>query len=99
MGEHRSRRVGGHLMAENFKHRYEVTKKMLVKYQDEIVPELRRLLSEREAVVYCGNCKHRSEEPYQGRNYLCNRKMIGLVRPIDFCSFGERRESDADNRC
>lgn len=41
-------------------------------------------------VVRCKDCKHRADELDCG-NYLCNRKMIGMVRPCDFCSFGERR--------
>lgn len=40
-------------------------------------------------VVRCKDCKHRADATEQG-NYLCNRKMIGLVRPDDFCSFGEQ---------
>lgn len=41
-------------------------------------------------VVRCKDCKYRADELDCG-NYLCNRKMIGMVRPNDFCSFGERR--------
>ena len=40
--------------------------------------------------VLCKDCKHISAVLYCG-NYLCNRKMIGIVRPNDFCSLGERR--------
>lgn len=44
----------------------------------------------RPQVVRCKDCKHRSDALDCG-NYLCNRKMLGMVRPNDFCSFGERR--------
>lgn len=45
-------------------------------------------------VVRCKDCKHSADET-DGGNYLCNRKMLGLVRPNDFCSFGERRDNNA----
>lgn len=41
-------------------------------------------------LVHCKDCKHRSDVLDSG-NYLCNRKMIGMVRPDDYCSFGERK--------
>lgn len=41
-------------------------------------------------VVRCKACKHRADLLDNG-NYLCNRKMIGMVRPSDFCSFAERK--------
>ena len=44
-------------------------------------------------VVRCKSCKHRAVV-IEGGNYLCNRKILGVVRPMDFCSFGERREND-----
>ena len=44
-------------------------------------------------VVRCKDCKHRADALDCG-NYLCNRKMLGMVRPDDFCSFGERRTDD-----
>lgn len=42
-------------------------------------------------VVRCKDCKHRADLLDCG-NYLCNKKMLGMVRPIDFCSFGERKD-------
>ena len=39
-------------------------------------------------------CKYSEDKTYGG-DYLCNRKMLGLVRPNDFCSFGERRDNNA----
>ena len=44
-------------------------------------------------VVRCKDCKHRADATEKG-NYLCNRKMLGLVRPDDFCSFGERKDGE-----
>lgn len=44
-------------------------------------------------VVRCKNCKHRADEVERGK-YLCNLKMIGIVRANDFCAYGERREDD-----
>ena len=44
-------------------------------------------------VVRCKDCKSKSDVLDCG-NYLCNKKMIGMVRPNDFCSFGERRSND-----
>lgn len=41
-------------------------------------------------VVRCKDCKHRADETSKG-NYLCNHKMLGLVRPDDFCSYGKKR--------
>lgn len=40
-------------------------------------------------VVRCKDCKHRYEMP-DGWS-LCNRKMAGMMRDSDFCSYGERR--------
>lgn len=41
-------------------------------------------------VVRCKDCKYRADV-IEGGNHLCNRKMLGVVRPMDFCSYGERR--------
>lgn len=89
-------------MAENYKRLYEVTKKMLVKYQDEVVPELRKLLDERVEVVKCEDCKHR--DSCTGQLTFCDRDHVLELNvykypQLEFCSYGERRESDADNRC
>ena len=59
-------------MAENYKHLYETTKKMLTKYQDEVVPELRRLLDERVGVVHAEWIEwyppnHMLFHPFEGR--------------------------------
>lgn len=40
-------------------------------------------------VVRCKDCMHRYEMP-DGWS-LCNRKMAGMIRDSDFCSYGERR--------
>ena len=41
-------------------------------------------------VVRCKECRHSAEQTED--SFLCNRKMLGLVRTDDFCSFGEKRE-------
>ena len=43
--------------------------------------------------VRCKDCEYRADLLDNG-NYLCNRKMLGMVRPNDFCSFGERRTDE-----
>lgn len=44
-------------------------------------------------VVRCRDCKYISVPTERG-NFLCGHKMLGLVRPDDFCSFGERMEGE-----
>lgn len=46
-------------------------------------------------VVRCRDCKYISAPTERG-NFLCGRKMLGLVRPDDFCSFGERMDGDSN---
>lgn len=46
-------------------------------------------------VVRCKECKYRMESTGAG-NSLCERKMLGLVRPDDFCSYGERKGRNAE---
>ena len=43
-------------------------------------------------VVRCAYCKHYEEEPY-GDVMMCYRGL-GYTRPSDYCSRGERRESE-----
>ena len=43
-------------------------------------------------VVRCKDCKHLG---FKGLcDGVCNRKMVGIVNPDDFCSYGERREGE-----
>lgn len=46
-------------------------------------------------VVRCLDCKYISDPTGRG-NFLCGRKMLGFVRPDDFCSFGARMDGDKD---
>lgn len=39
-------------------------------------------------VVRCKDCKNLGFKDFSG---ICNRRMIGIVKPDDFCSYGERR--------
>ena len=89
-------------MAENYKHLYEQTNKMLAMYQDEIVPGFRKTIENMEKtyveVVRCKDCKHyipdTSISPdfighyceYHGNDYS--------FLPNDFCSYGERKDND-----
>ena len=41
-------------------------------------------------VVYCKDCKHLEITGCYGE---CN-KLVRIVRPDDFCSYGERREGE-----
>ena len=43
-------------------------------------------------VVRCGECKHSAADCVKDA-LLCNRKMLGMVRPNDFCSYVERRDN------
>lgn len=40
-------------------------------------------------VVRCKNCKHFMFSDMYGE---CSRAHLGIVRPDDFCSYGERKE-------
>ena len=41
-------------------------------------------------VVRCKDCKYSDADGVKNA-FLCSRKMLGMVRDNDFCSFGERR--------
>jgi hypothetical protein len=42
-------------------------------------------------VVRCKDCKHLG---FKGLcDGVCNRKMVGIVNPDDFCSYGERKDN------
>ena len=45
-------------------------------------------------VVRCKDCKHSATDCVKNA-LLCNKKMLGMVRKEDFCSFGERRDNNA----
>ena len=92
-------------MAENYKHRYQKMKKMVEKYQDEIVPSLFELIEEmkknRLEVVRCKDCKR--SRMY--RFFLEEKESLACVDVEDgevvfaqrvsenhFCSYGEKRE-------
>lgn len=40
-------------------------------------------------IVYCADCRHLEITECYGE---CGRGYLGIVRPDDFCSRGERRE-------
>ena len=43
------------------------------------------------AVVHCADCKHIMFSDMYGE---CSQACMGIVRPDDFCSRGERRDTD-----
>ena len=66
---------------------------ILEKYRNEVLRAICKAPTvDAVEVVRCKDCKHGCA--IDSGNYLCNRKMIGKVRPDDFCSFGERRADD-----
>lgn len=94
-------------MAENYKYVYEQMKKIVEKYQDEIVPGLQKLVDSRVEVVLCKECKHRFDDTncpmcfeeiytYDDDGYG-DTDYITHDRTIDggFCHLGERRADDA----
>ena len=72
-------------MAENYKHLYEQTRRMLEEYQNEIVPGLRKIIEDSEKehaeIVRCKEC-------------VFYRETIVKTDPDDLCSYGERREGE-----
>ena len=45
-------------------------------------------------VVRCKDCKHLG---FKGLcDGVCNKKMVGIIKPDDFCSHGERRDNEND---
>jgi hypothetical protein len=89
-------------MAENYRHLYEQMKRMVEKYQDEIVPGLRKvnedLMQTRVEVVRCKDCKH--EENCMKQLVFWERDHVLEVNVyqyhnLDFCSYGKRRTENA----
>lgn len=83
-------------MAENYKHLYEQTIKMLTMYQDELIPGFRAKIEELEKnqiKVRCKDCKN-SEREY-GALFcgLINRGLVNVVAPSDYCPYGERKDN------
>jgi hypothetical protein len=79
-------------MAENYKHLYEQMKKLVEKYQDEIVPGLREQFEKRVEVVRCKDCVHQKEH-HNGRfcDVWC---MFNGMGDEGFCNYGERKDND-----
>lgn len=85
-------------MAENYKHLYEQTKKMLTMYQDELIPGFRKKIEELEknqVKVLCKDCEWCVYDKSSDEHY-CNHEygMIGAVGKKFFCSYGERKDND-----
>lgn len=59
---------------------------------------VRRILADLPAVaavpvVRCCECGFR-DELYSGDVLMCSRKMSGIVKPTDFCSYGKRKDGE-----
>lgn len=90
-------------MAENYKHLYELMKKMVEKYQDEIVPGLRKVIADLESsrveVVHCRDCKYRKTERCQMYwESEDGREQYNWETDDDFCSSGKRRDEHSWKR-
>ena len=76
----------------DWKRMYTDVSRMLDKYQNDVVPGLRKQLENRVEVVRCKDCKMFC------RNYAHLRKHCGLTGAIveddDFCSYGERKDNE-----
>ena len=51
-------------------------------------------------VVRCKDCKHykpqKKSAHWENRTNYCNRIVTIKVQPYDFCSYGERKDSDSN---
>ena len=76
----------------NWKRLYTDASLMLAKYQDEVVPRLRKEIEElkkNQVDVRCKDCKNNGECSIQDAMNWTPRTEIGDA----FCSYGERREA------
>lgn len=83
----------------NYKHLYEQTKRILEKYQDEIMPGYREKIKELEADsvhnaggCYCRECKWWDIDRPDGSNRCLKWGGLRDLKPTDFCSNGQTRE-------
>ena len=70
-------------MAENYKHLYQQMKKMVAMYQDEIVPNLRKLIEKKE------------EELVELRENFVEYVCSGINNPAPYCT--NRRDECVDS--
>ena len=47
-------------------------------------------------IVECKDCKYWTDD--MSGNMWCEHAIGGLTEPTDFCSYGERRADDTDNK-
>ena len=80
-------------MAENYKLLYEQMLKIVDRYQNEIVPDLREQISKRVEVVLCENCEYYNEDNMSPHSGWCEYLERGEYNK-HFCSYAKRR---ADN--
>ena len=88
-------------MAENYKHLYEQTKKMLAMYQDELVPGFRKQIEELEknqVKVRCKDCLYYIPKVDGTVGFCKCGEVCGYLTTMrvadDFCSYGERKDND-----
>ena len=85
-------------MAENYKHLYEQTQKMLAMYQDELIPGFRKKIEELEKnqiEVRCKECKHWSDGVAGCTDHAkCCKIGFYMVGENGYCVYGERRSDD-----
>lgn len=89
-------------MAENYKPLYELMKKMVALYQDEIVPRMRELLEKRVEVVRCKDCQWFNKKGYEEDNRQQGMPELDFgwcsilhrtMQACMFCSYGERKDN------
>ena len=85
-------------MAENYKHLYEQTKKMLAMYQDELVPGFRKQIEELEknqVELRCRECKHWADGVAGCTDYVkCCKIGFYMVGENGYCVYGERKQDN-----
>lgn len=87
-------------MAGSYRKLYEQTSRMLGKYQDEVVPKLRRRIQELEdqqadTLVRCGQCLNSFvfTDIHGNSGLFCTEIGRRGLSETDYCSFGRRRNS------
>lgn len=72
--------------------------KTLRKLREEIEEVRKKYGVEFAEVVRCKDCKHRSglngRPPFMFYSCTCSHGLVAAVRGNDFCSYGERRDSE-----
>ena len=81
-------------MAENYKLLYEQMKKVVITYQDEVVPGMRKIIEDLEKnqiVCRCAECKHWDTRGCRENQGWCPIEA-GYRKGDWYCAEGERKE-------